>query len=59
MTFLTGLVKHIENKNQSARRNFAALKNCTMLNVFLTKTVETLVQLYHLFIKLMQNEQHK
>ena len=38
MTFLTGLVKHIENKNQSARRNFAALKNCTMLNVSLTKT---------------------
>ena len=33
-----GLVKHIENKNQSARSNFAALKNCIMLNVSLIKT---------------------
>ena len=33
ITFLRGLAKHIENKNQSARSNFAALKNCIMLNV--------------------------
>ena len=33
ITFLRGLARHIENKNQSARSNFAALKNCIMLNV--------------------------
>ena len=33
-----GLVRHIENKNQSVRSNFAALKNSIMLNVSLTKT---------------------
>ena len=33
-----GLVKHIENKNLSARINFAALKNCIVLNVSLTKS---------------------
>ena len=32
------LVKHIQNKNQLARSNFAALKNCIMLNFSLTKT---------------------
>ena len=33
-----GLVKYIENKNQSARSNFAALKSRVMLSVSLTKT---------------------
>ena len=33
-----GLVKYIENKNQSARGNFVALKSCVMLIVSLTKT---------------------
>ena len=33
-----GLVKYIENKNQSARSNFAALKSLVMLSVSLTKT---------------------
>ena len=32
------LFKHIENKNESARSIFAALKNCIILNVSLTKT---------------------
>ena len=32
------LFKHIENKSESARSIFAALKNCIMLNVSLTKT---------------------
>ena len=33
-----GLVKYIENKNQSARSNFAALKSRVMLSVSLAKT---------------------
>ena len=33
-----GLIKYIENKNQSARSNFAALKSRVMLRVSLTKT---------------------
>ena len=33
-----GLVKYIENKNQSAGSNFAALKSRVMLSVSLTKT---------------------
>ena len=37
-TFLRGLVKNIENKNQSAESNFAALKNCIIPNASLTKT---------------------
>ena len=37
-SFFGGLVKHIENKTQSAKFNFAALGTCIMLNVPLTKT---------------------
>ena len=37
-TFLRGLVKNIENKNQSAESNFAVVKNCIIPNVSLTKT---------------------
>ena len=37
ITFLRGLILHVENNSQSARSNFAALKNY-MLNVSLTKT---------------------
>ena len=36
--FPGGLIKHIETENQSARSNFAALKNRIMFNVSLTKT---------------------
>ena len=36
--FPGGLIKHIETENQSARSNFAALKNGIMSNVSLTKT---------------------
>ena len=35
ITFLRGLLKHIENKNQLARSNFAGL---IMVNLSLTKT---------------------
>ena len=41
LTFLRGLVKHIENKNPSARSNFTALKNCIMLNVSFKKAEQT------------------
>ena len=37
VTFLRGLLKHIENKDQSARSKFAALKNCIILTFSLTK----------------------
>ena len=38
IVFLRQLVKHIENKNQSVKSNFAALKNCILFNVSMTKT---------------------
>ena len=33
MTFLKRLIKHIEDKNQSAENKFAAMENSIMLNV--------------------------
>ena len=42
VTFLRGLVKHIENKTQSARSKFAALKNFMILTVSLTKAEQNI-----------------
>ena len=60
--FFRALVKHIKNKNQSVRSNFATLKNCIMLNVSLTKTKQNTYQSSISIIcssKLPQNKQNK
>ena len=60
--FFRALVKHIKNKNQSVRSNFATLENCIMLNVSLTKTKQNTYQSSISIIcssKLSQNKQNK
>ena len=42
LTFLRRLNKHIENNNKTARINFAALKDCIMLDVSLPKTEQNI-----------------
>ena len=52
-------LKHIDKKNKLARSNFAALKNCIMLNVSITKTeqnnYEVLSPVLSSLVKFSQN----